>query len=515
MNEQITTSKNNELTEVNFKRLFDAVFQKIWLILIVSVLGVALVVAGTRFFVTPQYEASSVFYVNNSALSIGDTSLSIESGDISASKSLVNTYIVILKDRVTLVDIIDYAGVDMRYSELRERITAEPLDETEVFEVVVTTSDPEESEKLANAVAYILPKRIASIIDGSSVKIVSGAITPVRPSAPNYTVSAIIGFLLGLVVSVGAIILRVLLDTTVRVSEDITQSCKHPILASVPDMSTQSKGGSSYYGYGKSRSRFQKGKYATTKQPAKHAIMGPDISFAASEAYKLLRTKLQFSFSDESNCRVIGLSSALSGEGKSLTAVNLAFALSQLNKKVLLVDCDMRRPTLAEKLKILKQPGLSSYLTRQCQLNDLIQMCGLKDNERAFHVISAGQNPPNPIELLSSERMKKALDAMREAYDYVILDLPPVGEVSDAMAVAKETDGMLLVVRQNYCDRAAFVEAVQQFAFIDTKILGVVFNCTGEQSGNYRKGYYKYRYKRYGKYRSYGERTAPEQEDAV
>ena len=511
MNEQVTASKNNGLTEVNFKRLLDAVFHRIWMILIVSVLGVAVVVAGTWFLVTPQYEASSVFYVNNSALSIGDTSLSIESGDISASKSLVNTYIVILKDRVTLVDIIDYAGVDMHYSQLREKISAEPLDETEVFEVVVTTDDPKESEKLANAVAYILPKRIASIIDGSSVKIVSGAITPVRPSSPNYTVSAIIGFLLGLVISVGGIILRVLLDTTVRVTEDITQSCKHPILASVPDMSAQSKSGSAYYGYGKRSSR---GKYATAKQQTKHAIMGPDISFAASEAYKLLRTKLQFSFSDESNCRVIGLSSALSGEGKSLTAVNLAYALSQLNKKVLLVDCDMRRPTLAEKLKILKQPGLSSYLTRQCQLNDLIQICTLKDNEKAFHVISAGQNPPNPIELLSSERMKKALTAMREAYDYVILDLPPVGEVSDAMAVAKETDGMLLVVRQNYCDRAAFVEAVQQFAFIDTRILGVVFNCTGEQTGNYRKGYYKYRYKRYGKYRSYGE-TAPSENETV
>jgi len=511
MNEQVTASKNNGLTEVNFKRLLDAVFHRIWIILIVSVLGVAVVVAGTWFLVTPQYEASSVFYVNNSALSIGDTSLSIESGDISASKSLVNTYIVILKDRVTLVDIIDYAGVDMHYSQLREKISAEPLDETEVFEVVVTTDDPKESEKLANAVAYILPKRIASIIDGSSVKIVSGAITPVRPSSPNYTVSAIIGFLLGLVISVGGIILRVLLDTTVRVTEDITQSCKHPILASVPDMSAQSKSSSAYYGYGKRSSR---GKYTTTKQQTKHAIMGPDISFAASEAYKLLRTKLQFSFSDESNCRVIGLSSALSGEGKSLTAVNLAYALSQLNKKVLLVDCDMRRPTLAEKLKVLKQPGLSSYLTRQCQLNDLIQICTLKDNEKAFHVISAGQNPPNPIELLSSERMKKALVAMREAYDYVILDLPPVGEVSDAMAVAKEMDGMLLVVRQNYCDRAAFVEAVQQFAFIDTRILGVVFNCTGEQTGNYRKGYYKYRYKRYGKYRSYGE-TAPSENETV
>lgn len=503
MSEQIPMGRANELTELNLKRLLDAVFQRFWLIVIISLLCTTLVILGTWLWVTPQYEASAVFYVNNSALSIGNTSLSIESGDISASKSLVDTYIVILKDRITLTDIIDYAGVDMHYTELEDTLSAAPINETEVFRVVVTNPDPQTAERLANAVAYILPKRISSIIEGSSAKIVSDAIIPAKPSSPNYTMNAIIGFLLGLVISAGTIVLRVMFDTTIRQDEDISQSCKYPILVSVPDMAASSKGSSSYYGYGSSQTSKKKGKCVSTKQSVKHTIIGPDISFAASEAYKLLRTKLQFSFADENNCRVIGLSSALSGEGKSVTAVNLAFTLSQLNKKVLLVDCDMRRPTLAEKLGILKQPGLSSFLSRQCHLNDLVQMCGMKENENAFHVISAGQNPPNPIELLSSEQMKKALSAMREAYDYVILDFPPVCEVSDAMAVAKETDGMLLVVRQNYCDRVVLAEAVRQFEFINSKILGVVFNCTSEHGGNYGKGYYKryykYYYKRYGK----------------
>ena len=161
----------------------------------------------------------------------------------------------------------------------------------------------------------------------------------------------------------------------------------------------------------------------------------------------------------------------------------------------------MRRPTLAEKMGLLKQPGLSNYLTRQCHLDELVQVCELKTGENPFHVISAGQNPPNPIELLSSARMKKALDGMRQTYDYVILDLPPVGEVSDAMAVANQTDGILLVVRQNYCDRQVLSEAVRQFDFINSKILGIVFNCTTETGSKYRygKGYYKRYYKRYYK----------------
>ena len=137
------------------------------------------------------------------------------------------------------------------------------------------------------------------------------------------------------------------------------------------------------------------------------------------------------------------------------------------------------------------------------KLMDILQYCDFRNNEEAFYVIAAGQNPPNPVELLSSSRMEKLLEVLRKEFDYIIIDLPPVGEVSDAMAVAKQTDGMLLVVRQNYCDRIVLSEAVRQFEFINTRILGVVFNCTSEYGG---KGYYKH-YKHYrGYYKRYGKR---------
>ena len=487
-----------DFAEVNLKRLVDALIGKLWLVILAALAGASIVLAITYFLITPQYESSAMFYVNNNSISVGEATLSIDSSDITASKSLVNTYIVILNTRETLNDVIDYAGVNRKYSEVEDMITAEAVDDTEVFRVVVTTEDPEEANLIANAIAYILPKRIASIVEGTSAKVVEAAVIAARPSSPSYTMNTLIGFLLGFVFAVGVIVMQEMLDITIRKDEDVEQVCKHPILAMVPDMNAPSKG-SGYYGYGAKRSKRKKGgNYAVTKSSTQpNSIIGGQLSFAASEAYKLLRTKLQFSFSDDNDCRVIGISSALSGEGKSLTAVNLAFSLSQLDKKVLLVDCDMRRPTLAEKLGVLKQPGLSSYLTRQCHLNDLIQSCQIKGNENAFHVITAGQNPPNPIELLSSERMKAALAAMRKAYDYVVLDLPPVGEVSDAMAVANDTDGILLIVRQNYCDRLALSDAVQQFAFIQSKILGVVFNCTVEQGGHYSKGYYKRYYRRY------------------
>jgi len=353
---------------------------------------------------------------------------------------------------------------------------------------VVTSSDPQEAENIASAIAYILPKRISSIIEGTSAKVVDAAVLPSKPSSPNYTINVILGFALGLVVSAGIIVLRQLFDVTIRSEEDITQMFKHPVLAAVPDMSAHTKGGY-YYAY--NRDGKDKKKQSLESRTGKNVTVGSGINFAASEAYKLLRTKLQYSFADENACRVISVSSAMTGEGKSLTSTNLAYTLSQLGSRVLLIDCDMRRPSLPDKLPIAKTPGLSGYLSGQVKLEKLIQLCGLKGEEEAFHVISAGQIPPNPVELLSSSRMIKLINFLRGNYDYIILDLPPIGEVSDALAVVKETDGVLLVVRQDYCNRLALKSAVRQFEFVGSKILGITYNCASESGAVYGKKYYK------------------------
>ena len=508
MNEQSPKKEKN--IEIGLNRIFAALWHKMWLIVLVSIVCAAVTFGSVFYFVTPLYESSAMFYVNNSELSVGDTVLNISAGDITAAKDLVESYIVILKTRTSLNEVIAYAGVDISYSELKDMITAAAVESTEIFEVVVTSPDPVEAEKLASAIAYILPQRIDSIIEGTSARIVDAAIVPTRPCSPNYTTSTAIGFVVGFLLMAIIVILQEVFDITIRTEEDMLQVCKHPVLASVPDMAAPSKGSYYYYGYGNKRRSTQKKPSSGNAQAP--ALFGGSISFAASEAYKLLRTKLQFSFTDESTSRVIGLSSALSGEGKSLSAVNLAYTLSQLDKKVVLVDCDMRRPTLADKLNIRKLPGLSGYLTGQHTLEEMMQDCNIKNEEKAFRVIAAGQNPPNPIELLSSDRMVKFLNRLREKFDYIILDLPPVGEVSDAMAVAKETDGMLLEVRQNYCDRVVLKEAVRQFAFIDAKILGVIYNCTTEYSGGYGKSYYKRYYRRY--YKSYYGRSGRRYEGA-
>lgn len=482
--------KNNEELEIDLQRLFNALLKRSWLIGIVAVASAILVLLGTIFFVTPTYQSAAMFYVNNTDISVGSTKVSLTASDISASRGLVDTYIVILNTRETMLDVIDYAGVNLSYERIKGMISAAAVDETEVFRVTVTSPDPYQAEQIANAVAYILPKRISTIIDGSAAKVVDAAVAASSPSAPNYTKNTILGFLIGLVLSCGVVVVIELLDITIRTEEDIKQACTSPVLAAVPDMGMHTKGGG-YYGYGKKKAS----KRAKKTKPSE--LVGRNIGFSAAEAYKLLRTKLLFSFAGEPDCRVIGLTSALSGEGKSLTAVNLAYSMSQLGMRVLLIDGDMRRPTVAEKLPIKRIPGLSDYLAGQTPAENLIQLCGIEDDQAAFHAIGAGRTPPNPMELISSERMVNMISSLRKNYDYIIVDLPPVGEVSDALVASKLTDGMLLVVRQDLCDRIVLNTTVRQLEFVDAKILGVIFNCTTEGGATINGKHYKQYYNKY------------------
>lgn len=469
--------------EIDLIRLWNAIWKKIWVVAVCAVLCAVIAFLVTALIIPPKYNASAKFYVNNSAVSIGEAALNITSGDLSASQTLVDTYIVILNSRTCLNDVIDYAELDYNHEELRGMLSSSAVGDTAVFEVVVTGTDPEETEVIANAIAHILPKKISNIVEGTSAKVVDYAITPTAPAFPNKTISTMVGFIVGMVLSVGVIVLIEIFDNTIRSEEDVIENCEHPILAAVPDMSNTQKSKGGYYS-----------KTATTARGG--ALLGDGISFSATEAYKLLRTKVQFSFADDKSCHIIGISSALLGEGKSVTSVNLSCSLAQLGKKVLLIDCDMRRPSLASKLKIKKVPGLSNYLADKTPIGEIIQSSGKGLSDSEFDVIAAGHNPPNPVELLASPKMEQMLSELRKNYDYIILDLTPVEEVSDALVVAKLVDGMMLVVSQDYCNRTAFIDAVNQFDFVESRILGVVMNRVTERTHKYgrygyKKGYYR------------------------
>lgn len=221
------------------------------------------------------------------------------------------------------------------------------------------------------------------------------------------------------------------------------------------------------------------------------------LDFAATEAYKLLRTNLLFTLPDAtSKCRIIGITSSVRGEGKSTTSINLSYALAATGKRVLLIDGDLRLPTVAKKLKLgTKNKGLSDILINPSLLNEALLAMPTMEN---WHVLTSGSIPPNPTEMLGSSQMARLISTFSESYDFIVLDLPPVNIVSDALVASPLLDGMVIVVRQNFSTRREVSKCEKQLALSNVKMLGFVVS--NVNSGRLT---YKYKYKRHSSYSAY------------
>lgn len=224
-----------------------------------------------------------------------------------------------------------------------------------------------------------------------------------------------------------------------------------------------------------------------------------NLEFTATEQYKLLRANLSFTLPEDKECPIVGVTSAMRGEGKSTTAVNLSYVLAESGKKVLLIDGDLRIPSIAKKMRIDGNVGLTDLLRG----GETVQMSNFKSlYYNNWYIMPSGPLPPNPSELLGSRRMENVLKTLSSNFDYIILDLPPVNIVSDALTVSKYIDGMIVVVREDYTEKKELETCFRQLKLSDVNVLGCVIN----ESKNGKGSYGKYRYKKYYKYyKTYGD----------
>jgi len=216
-----------------------------------------------------------------------------------------------------------------------------------------------------------------------------------------------------------------------------------------------------------------------------HILKNPKSS--VSEAYRTLRTNIQFSQGDK-EIKTIVITSTGAGEGKSTTCSNLAAALAQSGHKVLIIDCDLRRPLQHKLFNLSNEKGLTNFLIASCTIGDAIKQTEIE----GLHVITAGVIPPNPSELLNCKRFQEYLEKLKEIYDYIILDTPPAGIVTDAQILAGKTDGTVLVVDSRHTDKKAAAAAKDLLDKVGAHILGVVLNKAIDDSKGYSKYYKKY-----------------------
>lgn len=314
--------------------------------------------------------------------------------------------------------------------------------------------------------------QISEAIEDPSVRVVEPAVLPASPISPQPRRNLAFGAFLGLALGFGLAFMRDHLDKTIRSEEDVNEALGIPVLSRVPRIPLR-----------KDRS----------------LISSLGSSSLPAESYRTLRTNVRYARAGE-GAREILVTSPGARDGKSVTAANLAVTFAQQGRRTVLIDADMRRSVQHEIFEISREPGLSDLLSGETTLENVL----VQTDIGGLLVLPAGNSPPNPAELLGSRRVEDLLHQLRERFDHVIVDSPPVLAVTDAAVLASRMEGVLLVVRADQTHRAAAEDTLQQMSRVNATVLGVVVN-DARASGRYGHNYSHY-------YRYYGEE--PEQRSA-
>jgi len=327
------------------------------------------------------------------------------------------------------------------------------------------------------------------------------ASVPGAPVGPDRMKTIFTWLIIGFTAGIGLAFFLDYLDNTIKTVEDVTQHTQLPTLGVIPSIEerkvkklTVSKGD-------KATALAVNDKRKGLQMPERFATL--DGRSSAAEAYRVLRTSIMLSNAGNPP-KLILVTSGQPGEGKTTTTVNTAISLAQLGAKVLIIDCDLRKPSVHKALGIPQTRGLSTYLSRDIVIDDLIQ----KTQVTNLSVIPCGAIPPNPAELISSEKMRNMLSMLAEQYDHILLDSPPLMYVTDPVILATMVDGVIMVVHAGKSPRDVAKRARQELSTVGAKIFGVVLNNVDFRKGSYDE-YYYYRY-----YETYGEETRPEVGDA-
>jgi capsular exopolysaccharide synthesis family protein len=341
----------------------------------------------------------------------------------------------------------------------------------------------------------------------SNIRIVDRALVPGGAASPNLKQDLSSGTVLGLGCGVALILLLEFLDRTLKSSEQVERVLGLPTLAAIPDVSDRGMSYGAYaavmsYGYGvkKPRKPLEKRKGQANLKRIE-LVPHEGSKLAVSECYRSLRTALLLSTARELKC--IAVTSATAGEGKSATSVNLAVVMAQLGRRVLLIDADLRKPRLHEVLKVSNRTGLVNYLTSGAPLESIL----VRTEIPQLYLAPSGPLPPNPSELIASERMRELVQQMRSQFDFVVIDTPPALPVTDATLAGALVDGVVLCLRAGKVTRDEARACRDRLRLNDVKILGVVLNRYSTGQGAYTS--------RYAQYESYGWSGASEEDSAA
>jgi polysaccharide biosynthesis transport protein len=449
------------------------VLRKYWLSIFLVVLAGAAAGGLVSLVMAPTYTATTSIFLS---VQSGGSALELQQGSTYAENQ-VASFAVVASKPIVLEPVIQELGLRTTPDDLAKEVTAGAKTGTAIIEVAVTGRNAEQTAELANAVSKQLVSTVAELsplgtkdTDAVKATIVAAAAVPTEPTSPKLFLNLVLGLLAGLLLGVGQAVLRDRMDIRVVGESDVTAVTDRSIVGLVPfDLDARDN----------------------------PLVFQTDPHSSRAEAFRRVRTNLQF-LNLKGAVRSLVITSSVSGEGKTTSAINVASALADSGELVLLIDADLRNPTIAKYLNLEGAAGLTTVVIGQASLAQVVQPVGSGN----LHVLAAGQIPPNPSELLGSEAMQRLLDEAVGRYDTVIVDSPPLLPVTDAAILSTATGGALFVVGSGSVTRPELASALASLDAVDANVLGLVMNKLPTKGAHY------HRYQRYSYYHRQDDSTA-------
>ncbi len=433
---------------ISIREILD-ILKVYWKMIFIITLCVTVLSGFISFFVMkPQYEAGTKIFIGKKE---GDEQEYSEN-DVEMYQQLMKTYIEIIKTKDLIEKSLDKVDINLTANQLLEELTVINIPGTQIIEIKFRHGDPVEARDIIQAITEEFINISTILVSNGSVRVIEDVIIPENPVSPNTKMNVVLASFLGIMISVALSFLLELMNNTYKYENQLEQDLEIPVIGNIPIVDGEKINA-----------------YVVETLPQS----------IAAESYRTLRTNIKYS-SFDSKLKVIVITSSEQGDGKTTISGNLALCLAEEEKKVILMDCDLRRPSIHKVFGLSNKVGLSELIVKDMDISSV-----LHQYNNNLTIMTSGKIPPNPAEMLGSNSMVELLEKLKEDFDYVILDTPPVQAVTDAQILSTKADGTILVVRAEKTKKDSVHNILNLIEKVNGNIVGTVFNGLKVKKTNY------------------------------
>ena len=427
--------------------------KKFYILILTTIVGLG---AGIYLIkdMAPSYLSSTKIFVgkNEQILNV------YSKQELETNGELVNTYSELMKVDDFLTETLKKYNINESVGVVKNSLNLRASTNSPIITINYIGSDMEKSKYILDSISKAFLSQLKSVVPDSNAKVIDSVkVTEIMPSkVKRLLLGSGVGFIIGVII----VFMMYYVDDTINNKDKIEDLTKLPLIGEIP--------------------MYKK----TLKSKSDDFILKKSPYSIATEAYRNLRTNLRYSSIDKT-IKSIAVTSSEPGEGKSSVAGNLALSLAQNGSLVIVIDCDLRRPSLHRKFGISNSKGITDVLIGNFKVDEVISVI-----EDRIYMVPAGPIPPNPSEMLGSKSFQVLIDELKKKYDYVIIDTPPVRVVTDAQIISAKADGTLLVVRSGISKEKQILDTLKELRKVNSNMLGIVLNGSEEKRKAYYSSYY-------------------------